>query len=107
MDEALADFDWVLTMQEELNQFERQEVWALVPRPKNKSVILELDGSTVINLMVMALLYETKPYWLLKVTPGMREFIMMKPMLQLHVLRPSEFFLHLLHTPTSKFIKWM
>ena len=94
-------------MQEELNQFERQEVWALVPRPKNKSVILELDGSTSISLMVMALLYETKPYWLLTVTPGKMEFIMMKPMLQLHVLRPSDFFLHLLHTPTLKFIKWM
>ena len=39
VDEALADPDWVLAMQEELNQFQRQEVWALVPRPKNKSVI--------------------------------------------------------------------
>ena len=26
-------------MQEELNQFERQKVWKLVPRPKNKSII--------------------------------------------------------------------
>ena len=26
-------------MQEELNQFERSEVWELVPRPSNQSVI--------------------------------------------------------------------
>ena len=26
-------------MQEELNQFERSEVWELVPRPQNQSVI--------------------------------------------------------------------
>ena len=26
-------------MQEELNQFERNKVWALVPAPKNKSII--------------------------------------------------------------------
>ena len=39
VDETLADPDWVLAMQEEHNQFERQEVWALVPRPKGKSTI--------------------------------------------------------------------
>ena len=39
VEEALDDPDWVIAMQEELNQFERQKVWKLVPRPKNKSVI--------------------------------------------------------------------
>ena len=39
VDEALEYLDWVIAMQEELNQFERQKVWKLVPRPKNKSVI--------------------------------------------------------------------
>ena len=33
VDEALEDLDWVLAMQEELNQFERPKVWKLVPRP--------------------------------------------------------------------------
>ena len=33
------DPDWVLVMQEELNQFERNKVWKLVPWPKNKSSI--------------------------------------------------------------------
>jgi hypothetical protein len=39
IDEALNDEFWVLAMQEELNQFERNEVWTLVPRPKTTNVI--------------------------------------------------------------------
>ena len=35
---ALDDEDWMIAMQEELNQFERSEVWEL-PRPSNQSVI--------------------------------------------------------------------
>ena len=36
VEEALEDPYWVIAMQEELNQFERQKVLKLVPRPKNK-----------------------------------------------------------------------
>jgi hypothetical protein len=32
--EALKDLDWVMAVQEELNNFKRNEVWSLVPRPK-------------------------------------------------------------------------
>jgi hypothetical protein len=38
-DEALDDLDWVISMQEELNNFTRNEVWELVERPKNHNVI--------------------------------------------------------------------
>jgi hypothetical protein len=34
----LQDLDWVLAMQEELNNFKRNEVWSLVPRPKQNVV---------------------------------------------------------------------
>jgi hypothetical protein len=34
----LQDPDWVLAMQEELNNFKRNEVWSLVPRPKQNIV---------------------------------------------------------------------
>jgi hypothetical protein len=34
----LQDPDWVLAMQEELNNFKRNEVWSLVPRPKQNVV---------------------------------------------------------------------
>nr|GEW43793.1 hypothetical protein [Tanacetum cinerariifolium] len=37
--EALTDADWVSTMQEELDQFERLKVWRLVPRPEGKIII--------------------------------------------------------------------
>jgi hypothetical protein len=33
VEDALRDSDWVLAMQEELNNFTKNEVWYLVPRP--------------------------------------------------------------------------
>ena len=39
IDEAIDDEDWILAMQEELNQFERNKVWTLVPRPNNQATI--------------------------------------------------------------------
>jgi transposase InsO family protein len=38
VEDALRDPDWVLAMQEELNNFTRNEVWHLVPRP-NQNVV--------------------------------------------------------------------
>ena len=39
VDEALSDDGWIVAMQEELKQFTRNEVWTLVPRHKDKSII--------------------------------------------------------------------
>ena len=39
VEKALQDADWVLAIEEELNQFERNKVWKLVPKPKNRSII--------------------------------------------------------------------
>ena len=39
LEDALDDEAWVEAMQEELNQFVRNDVWELVPRPKNHSII--------------------------------------------------------------------
>ncbi|KAL8126686.1 hypothetical protein AgCh_013813 [Apium graveolens] len=39
VEEALQDADWVQAMQEELNEFERNKIWTLVSRPKNRSVV--------------------------------------------------------------------
>jgi hypothetical protein len=38
VEEALQDPDWVLAMQEELNNFKTNEVWSMVPRPKQNVV---------------------------------------------------------------------
>jgi hypothetical protein len=42
VEEALQDPYWVLAMQEELNNFKRNEVWSLVPRPKQNVVETKL-----------------------------------------------------------------
>ena len=39
MEEALDDESWTTTLQKELNQFTRNDVWYLLPRPKDKHVI--------------------------------------------------------------------
>jgi hypothetical protein len=38
LEDALRASDWVVAMQEELNNFTRNEVWHLVPRP-NQNVV--------------------------------------------------------------------
>jgi hypothetical protein len=43
VEEALQDLDWVLAMQEELNNFKRNEFWSLVPRPKQNVVGTERE----------------------------------------------------------------
>ncbi|GJU46977.1 retrovirus-related pol polyprotein from transposon TNT 1-94 [Tanacetum coccineum] len=37
--EAMADHSWIESMQDGLNQFERLQVWELVPRPEGKNII--------------------------------------------------------------------
>ncbi|KAI3707673.1 hypothetical protein L6452_26302 [Arctium lappa] len=37
--EALKDSYWINAMQDELNEFKRNEVWRLVPRPKDKTIV--------------------------------------------------------------------
>ncbi|GJW35487.1 retrovirus-related pol polyprotein from transposon TNT 1-94 [Tanacetum coccineum] len=39
MNEALADESWIVAMQEELNQFIANDVWELVPQPRNMTII--------------------------------------------------------------------
>ena len=39
VDEALTDDGWILAMQDDLNQFKRNDVWDLVPKPEHKNII--------------------------------------------------------------------
>ncbi|GJR52296.1 retrovirus-related pol polyprotein from transposon TNT 1-94 [Tanacetum coccineum] len=39
VNEALADESWIVAMQEELNQFIANDVWELVPQPRNMKII--------------------------------------------------------------------
>nr|GFA19445.1 retrovirus-related Pol polyprotein from transposon TNT 1-94 [Tanacetum cinerariifolium] len=38
--ESLADHSWIESMQDELNQFERLQVWELISRPEGKNIIV-------------------------------------------------------------------
>jgi hypothetical protein len=38
IEDALRDPDWVVAMQEELNNFKHNEVWSLIERPKQNVV---------------------------------------------------------------------
>ncbi|XP_073119678.1 uncharacterized protein [Henckelia pumila] len=58
IDEALQDASWIEAMQEELNQFTRNKVWNLVPRPDNQNIVgtrwvfhnkLNEDGTVIRN----------------------------------------------------------
>ena len=40
VEEALSDCDWIIAMLEELNQFKSNQVWDLVPKHKNQSIIV-------------------------------------------------------------------
>ena len=48
VDEALSDDGWILAMQEELNQFQRNDVWDLVPKPLRRT-LLEQNGYSEIS----------------------------------------------------------
>ncbi|GKD74625.1 hypothetical protein Tco_1332907 [Tanacetum coccineum] len=37
--EAMSDHSWIESMQDELHQFKRLDVWELVPRPDGKNII--------------------------------------------------------------------
>jgi hypothetical protein len=60
--QASEDKHWVNSMEEELNQIEKNETWELVPRPKDKNVIgtkwvfrnkLDEYGQVVINKVIL------------------------------------------------------
>ena len=39
VDEILSDDGWILAMLDDLNQFRRNDVWNLVPKPQQKNII--------------------------------------------------------------------
>ncbi|GJW49375.1 retrovirus-related pol polyprotein from transposon TNT 1-94 [Tanacetum coccineum] len=56
VNEALGDESWIVAMQEELNQFIANDVWELVPQPKNMTIIgtkwvfrNKLDDNSVVS----------------------------------------------------------
>ncbi|GJS90000.1 hypothetical protein Tco_0772636 [Tanacetum coccineum] len=58
--EAMADHSWIESMQDELNQFERLQVWELVPRPEERMLLLS-NGFGRISVMQKILGFGTNP----------------------------------------------
>jgi hypothetical protein len=52
IEDALRDLDWMVAMQEELNNFIRNEVWHLVPRP-NQNVVGTSGYSATSNMSMV------------------------------------------------------
>jgi hypothetical protein len=52
VEKALEDGDWVMAMQEELNNFKRNQVWTLVERPEMN--MIGTKGSSTTSKMRMA-----------------------------------------------------
>lgn len=80
IEEALKDKDWIMAGQEELNQFDKNKVWTLIPPPKNHTIVgtkwmfrnkLDEEGNVVRN----------KASWLLKGTTNKKVYILMRLML--------------------------
>ena len=106
VEEALQDADWVLAMQEELNQFERNKVWKLVPKPKNRTII----GTKWVyrNKMDEAGIITKNKAWLVAKGYSQQEGIdfdeTYAPVARLEAIR---IFLPLLLMLTSRYIRWM
>jgi len=91
VDEALSDDGWILAMQEELNQFQRNEVWDMVPKLQHKKIIgtkwvfrnkLNEQGEVVRN----------KARLVLKDKVNKKALIILKHLLQLQDWRQSGYF---------------
>nr|GEZ53853.1 hypothetical protein [Tanacetum cinerariifolium] len=73
--EAMADSAWIESMQEELHQFDRLDVWELVDRPLCTNVI-NLKWLWKKNAMKRILLFETNLVWWLKDMRKRKELIL-------------------------------
>ena len=44
--ESSKDDDWIKSMNEDLDQIEKNQTWELVPRPANKNIVLKKSVSS-------------------------------------------------------------
>ncbi|GKF70391.1 hypothetical protein Tco_0203448, partial [Tanacetum coccineum] len=83
---------------EDLNEFERLEVWELIPRP-DKVMVITLKWIYKVKLEELGgIMKKTRLDWLLVVTIKKRELILRNLLLQWQDLRLFDFFSHLLLT---------
>ena len=90
-DEALSNDGLILAIQEELNQFQINDVWDLVPKPQQKNII---GTKWVIRnkLNEQGEVIKTKLDLLLKVTVNKKALIILRLLLQLQDWKQSGYF---------------
>ena len=102
----LEDSDWVMAMQEELNNFTRNEVWVLEASPKNKNII----GTKSVSRNKQdehGVVIRNKARLVAKGSIKSKVWILVKPLLWSRDLKLSASFLLTLHIITLSCIKWM
>ena len=91
VEEALTDDGWIIAMQEELNQFQRNDIWDLIIKLDHKNII----GTKWVfrnKLNEKGDWSETKLDLLLKVTVNKKALIILKHLLQLQDWKKSGHF---------------
>jgi hypothetical protein len=80
VEQALEDPDWIVAMEEELNNFKRNEVWELVPRSKQNVI----DTKWVLGTRKMNLVssQRTRQGSLAKATLKLKAWTLERPMHQ-------------------------
>ncbi|GKF25689.1 retrovirus-related pol polyprotein from transposon TNT 1-94, partial [Tanacetum coccineum] len=86
--EVMSDHSWIESMQDELHQFERLDIWELVPRPDGKNIIA-VKWLWKNKNMEKTLLFETNLVLLRRVTSRKKALILRNHLLPLLVLKPS------------------
>lgn len=80
--QLLEDLDWVMDVQEELNNFERNQVWSLAESSDNNVIgSLEQSGYSEMSKMRMELLQGIMQDWLLKALHKLKDWTLKKHML--------------------------
>jgi hypothetical protein len=105
--EALEDPDWLLAMQEELNNFKRNDVWTLVKRPDHCRNVIGPSGFSRTSKINTASSSATKQDWWPKAFPKLKAWTMARRLHPWLDLSQSVSFWHLPLTMVSSFNKWM
>nr|GFD03607.1 integrase, catalytic region, zinc finger, CCHC-type, peptidase aspartic, catalytic [Tanacetum cinerariifolium] len=104
--EALTQACWIEAMQEELHEFERLDVWELVPRP-DKVMVITLKWIYKVKLDELGGILKNKARLVARGYRRRKGLIFKSRLLRLLDLKLFGFFYHMLHTRIWSSIRWM
>nr|GFB96758.1 putative ribonuclease H-like domain-containing protein [Tanacetum cinerariifolium] len=104
--EALTQSCWIEAMQEELNEFERLEVYELVPRP-DQVMVITLKWIYKVKLDELGGILKNKARLVARGYRQEEGLILKKRLLRLLDLKLFGFFWHMPHIRIWSFVRWM